>query len=121
MPNVAKVVNNFPSHGNNLGMPVVSMTSRALVKKIVQEKGAEPRLYLFDGERFTDALDGAEDGSRLAVDATRTAMQIMGGFGYSTDSKVEMLYRDAKATEIYEGANEVVLNTLFKLAEKYEV
>jgi alkylation response protein AidB-like acyl-CoA dehydrogenase len=59
-------------------------------------------------------------GSRLAVDATRTAMQIMGGFGYSTDSKVEMLYRDAKATEIYEGANEVVLNTLFKLAEKYE-
>jgi alkylation response protein AidB-like acyl-CoA dehydrogenase len=59
-------------------------------------------------------------GSRLAVDATRTAMQIMGGFGYSTDSKAEMLYRDAKATEIYEGANEVVLNTLFKLAEKYE-
>lgn len=58
-------------------------------------------------------------GSRLAVDATRTAMQIMGGFGYSTDSKVEMLYRDAKATEIYEGANEIVLNTLFKLAEKY--
>jgi alkylation response protein AidB-like acyl-CoA dehydrogenase len=45
-------------------------------------------------------------------------MQIMGGFGYSTDSKVEMLYR-AKAAEIYEGANEVVLNTLFKLAEKY--
>jgi alkylation response protein AidB-like acyl-CoA dehydrogenase len=59
-------------------------------------------------------------GSRLAVDATRIAMQIMGGFGYSTDSKVEMLYRDAKATEIYEGANEVVLNALFKLAEKYE-
>ena len=59
-------------------------------------------------------------GSRLAVDATRTAMQIMGGFGYSTDSKVEMLYRDAKATEIYEGANEVVLNTLFKLAQRYE-
>jgi hypothetical protein len=31
-----------------------------------------------------------------------------------------MLYRDAKATEIHEGANEVVLNALFKLAEKYE-
>jgi alkylation response protein AidB-like acyl-CoA dehydrogenase len=60
-------------------------------------------------------------GSRLAVDATRTAMQIMGSFGYSTDSKVEMLYRDVKATEIYEGANEVVFNTLFKLAERYEV
>ena len=53
-------MNNFPSHGNNLGMPVVSMTSRALVKKIVQER-REPRLYLYDGERFTDALDGAEE------------------------------------------------------------
>ncbi|MFB6490138.1 MAG: acyl-CoA dehydrogenase family protein [Thermoproteus sp. AZ2] len=57
-------------------------------------------------------------GSRLAADAARTAVQIMGGFGYSTDSKSEMLYRDAKATEIYEGANEVVLNSLYRLAEK---
>ena len=57
--------------------------------------------------------------SRLAVDAARTAMQVMGGFGYSTDSKVEMLYRDAKATEIYEGANEVILNTVYKFLEKF--
>ena len=59
-------------------------------------------------------------GSRLAVDAARTAMQVMGGYGYSTDSKVEMLYRDAKATEIYEGANEIILNTIFRLFEKHE-
>ena len=57
-------------------------------------------------------------GSRLAVDATRAAMQIMGAYGYSTDSKIEMLYRDAKATEIYEGPNEVVLNTVFRLGKK---
>jgi hypothetical protein len=31
-----------------------------------------------------------------------------------------MLYGDAKATEIYKGAGEVVLNALFKLAEKNE-
>lgn len=57
-------------------------------------------------------------GSRLAVDATRRAMQMMGAYGYSTDSTVEMLYRDAKATEIYEGPNEVVLNTLYRLSRK---
>ncbi|CCC81756.1 acyl-CoA dehydrogenase family protein [Thermoproteus tenax] len=57
-------------------------------------------------------------GSRLAVETTRVAMQIMGGFGYSTESRVEMLYRDAKATEIYEGANEVILNTIYKFLEK---
>ena len=45
-------------------------------------------------------------------------MQIMGAYGYSTDSKIEMLYRDAKATEIYEGPNEVVLNTVFRLGKK---
>ncbi|MEZ0248875.1 MAG: acyl-CoA dehydrogenase family protein, partial [Thermoproteus sp.] len=33
-------------------------------------------------------------------------------------SKVEMLYRDAKAAEIYEGANEVILNTIYKFLEK---
>jgi len=53
-------------------------------------------------------------GSRLAVKATRVAMQILGGYGYSTDSHVEMLYRDAKVTEIYEGTNEIILNTIFK-------
>jgi hypothetical protein len=58
VPYVAKVVNNLPSHGNILGIPVVSMTSRALVKKIVQERG---RSRGFDGERFTDTLDGAEE------------------------------------------------------------
>jgi len=71
VPYVAKVVNNFLRHGNNVGMPprVVAMAARALVKKIAQEKGAEPRLYLFDGERFTDALDGAEErpGERTAL------------------------------------------------------
>jgi len=54
-------------------------------------------------------------GSRTAVEVTRTAVQILGGYGYSKDAHVEMLYRDAKVTEIYEGTNEVILNTLYKL------
>ena len=66
---VAKVVDNFLRHGNNVGMPpkVVAMAARALVKKIIQEKGAEPRLYLFDGERYMEALSGAEERPRGIV------------------------------------------------------
>lgn len=57
-------------------------------------------------------------GSRTAVESTRLAVQILGGFGYSKDAHVEMLYRDAKATEIYEGTNEILLNTIYKFLKK---
>jgi len=57
-------------------------------------------------------------GSRTAVESTRFAVQILGGFGYSKDAHVEMLYRDAKATEIYEGTNEILLNTIYKFLKK---
>ncbi len=47
--------------------------------------------------------------ARLAVKATRIAVQVMGGRGLLTASKVSRLYRDAKAAEIAEGTNEVQL------------
>ena len=47
--------------------------------------------------------------ARLAVKATRIAVQVMGGRGLLTTSKVSRLYRDAKAAEIAEGTNEVQL------------
>jgi len=34
--------------------------------------------------------------ARLAVDVTRRAVQMEGGFGYSKESKAEMFYLDAK-------------------------
>ncbi len=47
--------------------------------------------------------------ARLAVKATRVAVQVMGGRGLLSASKVSRLYRDAKAAEIAEGTNEVQL------------
>jgi butyryl-CoA dehydrogenase len=35
------------------------------------------------------------------------AVQILGGYGYTTDFPVERFFRDAKITQIYEGTQEV--------------
>jgi len=45
--------------------------------------------------------------SEIAVDVTRKAVQIHGGYGYSKDYAVERLYRDAKILELYEGTSEI--------------
>jgi butyryl-CoA dehydrogenase len=52
--------------------------------------------------------------TELAVDMSRDAVQIFGGYGYMRELahdgstyKVEEIYRDAKIAEIYEGTNEI--------------
>ncbi|MEZ5338269.1 MAG: acyl-CoA dehydrogenase family protein [bacterium] len=42
-----------------------------------------------------------------AVWVTDKAVQILGGYGYTTDFPVERFFRDAKITQIYEGTNEI--------------
>lgn len=45
--------------------------------------------------------------SDMAVRVTRDAVQVFGGYGYSREYPVEKFMRDAKATQIYEGTNEI--------------
>ena len=45
--------------------------------------------------------------SELAMRATRDAVQIMGGAGYTADYPAERMMRDAKVCEIGEGTNEI--------------
>ncbi|WP_273716860.1 acyl-CoA dehydrogenase [Alkalihalobacillus pseudalcaliphilus] len=42
-----------------------------------------------------------------AMKLATEAIQIFGGYGYMKDYPVERLFRDAKATQIYEGTNEI--------------
>ncbi len=46
--------------------------------------------------------------SETAMWATTKAIQIHGGYGYTTEYPVERYFRDAKITEIYEGTSEVM-------------
>lgn len=45
--------------------------------------------------------------SDVAVRSTNNAVQVHGGYGYTKESVVERLYRDAKLTQIYEGTNQI--------------
>jgi butyryl-CoA dehydrogenase len=45
--------------------------------------------------------------SEMATRVAHKAVQIHGGYGYSTEFPVERHYRDARITEIYEGTSEI--------------
>ncbi len=47
-----------------------------------------------------------------AMQVAAEAMQIYGGYGYSTEYPVEKLFRDAKLLQIYEGTSEIQRNII---------
>jgi len=59
-------------------------------------------------ERFSaDASMAKLFASETANKCAYTALQIHGGYGYSTEYPVERYYRDARVTTLYEGTSEV--------------
>jgi butyryl-CoA dehydrogenase len=65
--------------------------------------------YLEDiGIRFTKEASMAKlFASSIAMNATRQAIQIFGGYGYTKDYPIERYFRDIKLCEIGEGTSEV--------------
>ncbi|MBV8720697.1 MAG: acyl-CoA dehydrogenase family protein [Candidatus Eremiobacteraeota bacterium] len=74
------------------------------------------RLLLYEAARRCD--EGASDVTLwaamaklkcgdVAMSVTTDAVQILGGFGYSTEYPVERMMRDAKITQIYEGTQQI--------------
>ena len=45
--------------------------------------------------------------SDVAMEVTTDAVQLVGGYGYTSDYPVERMMRDAKITQIYEGTNQI--------------
>lgn len=46
--------------------------------------------------------------SQTAMKVTTDAVQILGGYGYMKDYPVERMMRDAKVTQVYEGADQIL-------------
>jgi len=57
--------------------------------------------------------------SDAAMKVTTDAVQLFGGAGYMKDYPIEKMMRDAKITQIYEGANQVLKNAIaFELRKR---
>ena len=64
--------------------------------------------YENDGPRHTKEASMAKlFAGDTAMWVAERAVQILGGYGYTTDFPVERFFRDAKITQIYEGTQEV--------------
>jgi alkylation response protein AidB-like acyl-CoA dehydrogenase len=59
--------------------------------------------------------------SDTAMKVTTDAMQVFGGVGYMRDYPIEKMFRDAKITQIYEGANQVLRNEIAFALRKLKV
>jgi butyryl-CoA dehydrogenase len=60
------------------------------------------------GARFSmEAAIAKLFASEMSTRVTHKAIQIHGGYGYSSEYPVERAYRDARITEIYEGTSEI--------------
>jgi butyryl-CoA dehydrogenase len=55
----------------------------------------------------TESAEAKLFASEMATRVAHKAIQIHGGYGYSTEFPVERHYRDARITEIYEGTSEI--------------
>ena len=93
----------------------------------IQHKLAEMATTVQAGRLLTwdaaERMDRGEDARRAAsmakyfasegaVDVANEAIQIHGGYGYTTEFDVERLYRDAKVTTIYEGTSQIQKNII---------
>ncbi|MEE4379975.1 MAG: acyl-CoA dehydrogenase family protein [Candidatus Competibacteraceae bacterium] len=98
--------------GNSIGS--LQMVQAMLADMSSQVQAA--RYLIYAAGKNID--DGASNISKLAAEAklfatdtamkvTTDAVQIFGGYGYMRDYPIEKYMRDAKITQIYEGANQV--------------
>ncbi|MCS6877101.1 MAG: acyl-CoA dehydrogenase family protein [Geminicoccaceae bacterium] len=105
----------YARHRRTFGRPLVEHQGLAWMLAAMAREIHLARLAVRDaarrlarGERATMACSIAKwTASDTAVAVTRDAVQIFGGAGYVEGYEVERLYRDAKITQIYEGANEI--------------
>jgi acyl-CoA dehydrogenase len=105
------------------GVPLSRLGSvpSKLAESWVEIEMARTMTYRAAAAAARDPLAALHLSSIAKVGATETAgrvvdrcVQVMGRFGIVQGSKIERLYREARPTRIYEGATEVILDSLAK-------
>ena len=103
------------------GHPIISLgvIQSMLADMATNIEAARALLYAVARMIDSGAKHFSEESAMAKVFASDTAMkvatdavQIMGGAGYMRDYPIEKMMRDAKITQIYEGTNQVLRNTI---------
>ncbi|SFQ09142.1 butyryl-CoA dehydrogenase [Oscillibacter sp. PC13] len=106
----------YAKERKQFGKPVISFQNSQFKCAEMQTKIDAARLLTWRAAKAKDnhevygpyAAAAKLFASDTAVEVTRFAVQLMGGYGYCREYPVERMYRDAKITEIYEGTSEVM-------------
>lgn len=98
------------------GKPIADLQAVQFMLADMAMKTEAARLMVYTAaaraERGEPALGFISSASKcfasdVAMEATTNAVQLFGGYGYTTDFPVERFMRDAKITQIYEGTNQI--------------
>ena len=103
------------------GHPIITLpvVQDMLAEMAIQTEAARALVYAAarmgdsDAKRITEESAMAKVfASDVAMKVTTDALQICGGTGYMKDYPVEKMMRDAKITQIYEGANQILRSAI---------
>ncbi len=98
------------AHHQSIGNYLADMATRTAAARLMVYNAAlaKERHYREGSQRHTkDASMAKLFAGDTAMWVSERAVQVLGGYGYTTDFPVERFFRDAKITQIYEGTQEV--------------
>ena len=98
------------AHHQSVGNYLAEMATKTTAARLMVYKAAlaKERHYGEGAPRHTkDASMAKLFAGDTAMWVSERAVQVLGGYGYTTDFPVERFFRDAKITQIYEGTQEV--------------
>jgi alkylation response protein AidB-like acyl-CoA dehydrogenase len=98
------------AHHQSVGNYLADMATRTAASRLMVYKAAlaKQRHYEKGAPRHSkDASMAKLFAGDTAMWVSERAVQVLGGYGYTTDFPVERFFRDAKITQIYEGTQEV--------------
>ena len=110
-----EVASSYATEREQFGRPIADNQGLAfLVADMAAAVGAARATYLHAARLRDAGRPHTQEASVAKLVATEAAMrvttdavQVLGGYGYTTDFPVERLMREAKVTQIFEGTNQI--------------